>query len=135
MKALYVDDLSVGGQTVKEAYQLFLKSKLRMLEAGLNMRKWSYSRELIEKIKATDYKGVEINHGAEKVQEDDRTYTTTTLGTDHEVNEEREDKVLGITWNHDTDELRIEMGHIVKLSHTLPKTKRTVLKLTDCTSL
>ena len=35
---------------------MFLKSKLRMLEAGVNMRKWpSNSKELIEKIKASDY--------------------------------------------------------------------------------
>jgi len=27
------------------------------------------------------------------------------VGGDHEVNEKREQKVLGITWNHETDEL------------------------------
>lgn len=53
LEALYVDDLSAGDQTVEGTYQLFLKSKLRMLEAGINMRKWSSnSKELIEKIKS-----------------------------------------------------------------------------------
>ena len=52
------------------------------------------------------------------------------MGGDHEVNEEREKKVLGITWNHETDELSIDLSHIVKSSENLPITKRTVLKVT-----
>ena len=56
LEALYVDDLSTRDRNVKETYQLFLKSKLRMLQAGFNMRKWSSnSKELIEKIKACKY--------------------------------------------------------------------------------
>lgn len=119
LKALYVDDLSTGGQTVNETYKLFLKTKLRMLEAGFNMRKWSSnSRE------------EEVNLEPKKLREDDRTYATTPLGTDHEVNEEREHKVLGITWDHDSDELKIDLSQIIKSSQNLPVTKRTVLKLT-----
>ena len=131
LKALYVDDLSTGGQTVNETYKLFLKTKLRMLEAGFNMRKWSSnSRELVDKIKSADYREEEVNLEPKKLKEDDRTYATTTLGTDHEVNEEREHKVLGITWDHDSDELIIDLSQIIKSSQNLPVTKRTVLKLT-----
>ena len=55
LKALYMDDLSTGGQTVNETYKLFLKTKLRMLEDGFNMRKWSSnSRELVDKIKSAN---------------------------------------------------------------------------------
>ena len=51
LEALYVDDLFTGDRNVEETYQLFLKSKLRMLEAGFNMRKCSSnSKELIEKM-------------------------------------------------------------------------------------
>ena len=122
-----MDDLFTGSETVKEAYQLFLKTNLMMLEAGLNMRKWSSNcKEPIEKIKSADYKSVEeVNLEPKKLQEDDRTYATKTLGPDHEVNEEREHKVLRIKWNHDTDELKIDLSLIVK-----PVTKRTVLKVT-----
>ena len=131
LKALYVDDLTTGGQTVNETYKLFLKTKLRMLEAGFNMRKWSSnSRELVDKIKSADYREEEVNLEPKKLKEDDRTYATTTLGTDHEVNEEREHKVLGITWDHDSDELIIDLSQIIKSSQNLPVTKRTVLKLT-----
>ena len=49
MEALYVEDLSTGDRNVEETYQLVLKSKLRVLEAGFNMKKWSpSSKELIE---------------------------------------------------------------------------------------
>ena len=120
LKALYVDDLSTGGQTVNETYKLFLKTKLRMLEAGFNMRKWSSNSREEE----------EVNLEPKKLREDDRTYATTTLGTDHEVNEEREHKVQGITWDHDSDELKIDLSQIIKSSQNLPVTKRTVLKLT-----
>ena len=96
LEALYVDDLFTGGQTEEGTYQLFLKSKLRMLEAGFNMRKWSSnSKELIEKIKASDY-DQEVKCSDElKLQEDDGTYTSTTLGS-HEVYEERDTRYWGL---------------------------------------
>ena len=61
--------------------------------------------------------------------EDEETYASATLGSNHEVNEEQEQKVPGVTWNHDTDELSIDLGDIVKSSENLPVTKRTVLKV------
>ena len=132
LEALYVDDLSTGDRNVEETYQLFLKSKLRMLEAGFNMRKWSSnSKELIEKIKASEYgRGVEPINRLSELEEDEETYASATLGSNHEVNEEQEHKVLGVTWNHDTDELRIDLSDIVKFSEKLSVTKRTVLKVT-----
>ena len=133
LEALYVDDLSTGDRNVEEAYQVFLKSKLRMLEAGFNMRKWSSnSKELIEKIKASEF-GREVQpttNRPSELEEDEETYASATLGSNHEVNEEQEHKALGVTWNHDTDELRIDLVDIVKSSENLPVTKRTVLKVT-----
>ena len=128
-----MDDLSTGDRNVEEAYQVFLKSKLRMLEAGFNMRKWSSnSKELIEKIKASEF-GREVQpttNRPSELEQDEETYASATLGSNHEVNEEQEHKVLGVTWNHDTDELRIDLVDIVKSSENLPVTKRTVLKVT-----
>ena len=60
LSSLYVDDLSSGSDSVAVAFQLFLKSKLRMQEAGYRMRKWaSNSEELMQMIK--DH---EISHEA-----------------------------------------------------------------------
>jgi len=81
LEALYVDDLSTGDRHVGETYQLFLKSKLRILEAGFNMRKWSSSsKELIEKIKASEYsRGVQPTNRLSELEEDEETYTSATL--------------------------------------------------------
>lgn len=70
------------GQTVEGTYQLFLKSKLRMLEAGFIMRKWSSnSKELIEKIKVSDYnQELKCSDELKKLQEDDGTYTKQSRG-------------------------------------------------------
>lgn len=57
-------------------------------------------------------------------------HTSATLGSNHEVNEEKEHKILGITWNHDNDKLSVDLSHIVKSSEDLPVTKRMVLKVT-----
>lgn len=70
------------GQTVEGTYQLFLKSKLRMLEAGFIMRKWSSnSKELIEKIKVSDYnQELKCSDELKKLQEYDGTYTNQSRG-------------------------------------------------------
>ena len=117
---------------MEETYQLFFKSKLRMLEAGFNMRKWSSnSKQLIEKIKASEYgRGEEPINRLSELEEDEETYASATLGSNHEVNEEQEHKVLVVTWHNDTDELRIDLSDLVKLSENLSVTKRTVLKVT-----
>ena len=132
LEALHVDDLSTGDRNVEETHQVFLTSKLRMLEAGFNMRKWSSnSKELIEKIKASEFgRKVQPTNRPSELEEDEETYASATLGSNHEVNEEQEHKVLGATWNHDTDELRIDLGDIVKSSENVPVTERTVLKVT-----
>ena len=43
LSSLYADDLSSGSDSIADAFQLFLKSKLRMqeFEAGFRMRKWA----------------------------------------------------------------------------------------------
>ena len=57
LSGLYVDDLSSGDKSVYYSFQLYLKSKFRMLEAGFNMKKWSSnSPELMEMIKECEHK-------------------------------------------------------------------------------
>ena len=40
LRSIYVDDLSSGGDTDEEAYQLYIKSKVRLAEGGFNLRKF-----------------------------------------------------------------------------------------------
>ena len=127
---LYVDDLSPGDESVDKSFQLYLKSKFRMLEAGFNMRKWSSSSpELMEMIKECEHKDQTQVQLTPAIIQEDTTYASNTLGPKHEINEDEEHKVLGITWNHKTDELIMCFDKIVELAETLPLTKRTMLKV------
>ena len=51
-----------------------------------------------------------------------------TSGPKLEINEDEEHRVLGITWNHKTDELIMCFDKIVEMAETLPLTKRTMLR-------
>ena len=78
----FIDDLSSGSDSVVDAFQLFLKSKLHMQEAGFRVGKWaSNSEELVQMIK--DH---EISHEASfnqnsLVQEEDQSYMITRFCT------------------------------------------------------
>ena len=117
--SLYVDDLSSGSDSLADAFQLFLKSKLCMQEAGFRMRRWaSDSKELVQMIK--DH---EISHEASfnqnsLVQEENQSYTDSVLGGKHDINDEEEQKVLGILWNHKTDKLSVDLSKVVENAPT-----------------
>ena len=50
LKSLYVDDLISGSNSVKEAFELFLKSKACLSEASFHLRKWASSSKEIDVI-------------------------------------------------------------------------------------
>ena len=130
LSGLYVDDLSSGDESVDKSFQLYLKSKFRMLEVDFNMRKWSSnSPELMEMIKECEHKDQTQVRLTPAIIQEDATYASNTLGPKHEINEDEEHKVLGITWNHKTDELIMCSDMMVEMAETLPLTERTMLKI------
>ena len=51
LKSIYVDDLTSGDGDVDSTFELYVKSKLHLKEAGLNLRKFvTNSEELCERI-------------------------------------------------------------------------------------
>ena len=40
LRSIYVDDLSSGGDTDEEAYELYMKSIVRLVEGGFNLRQF-----------------------------------------------------------------------------------------------
>ncbi|XP_068756729.1 uncharacterized protein [Montipora capricornis] len=55
LRSVYVDDLNSGGDTDEEAYQLYVKSKLRLAEGGFNLRKFvTNAPELIAQIEENE---------------------------------------------------------------------------------
>ena len=117
---LYVDDLSSGDESVNKSFQLYLKSKFRMSEAGFNIRQWS-SNSPMEMIKECEHKDQTQVQLTPAIIQEDATYASNTLGPKHEINEDEERKVLGITWNHKA---------LIRLRQwQKPLTKRTMLKI------
>ena len=40
LRAIYVDDVTYGGNDIEDVFQLYLKTKKRLLEGGFNIRKF-----------------------------------------------------------------------------------------------
>ena len=90
LRSIYVDDLSSGASEVDAAYELYLKSKLRLAEGGFNLRKFaSNCPELTSRIQYnettksnTDTSSVKPGHAQSSqallegnvVSEEDETY-------------------------------------------------------------
>ena len=55
LKSLYVDDLISGSNSVKEAFELFPKSRACLSEVSFHLRKWaSSSKELMSLIEMSE---------------------------------------------------------------------------------
>ena len=63
------------------------------------------------------------------VQEENQSYTDSVIGGKHDINDEEEQKVLGLLWNHKTDELSVDLRMVVENARSLPLTKRSVLSV------
>ena len=56
LSSIYVDDVSLGGDDVDSTFELYLKSKLRLAEAGFKLRKFiTNSAELQHQIAANEH--------------------------------------------------------------------------------
>ena len=101
-----------------------------MQEAGFRMQKWSSnSPQLMERIKSHEGTAELSGSSTSSVKEEDQSYTDCTLGGGHVVNEAEEHKVLGIIWNHSSEQLSIDLNKVVENAKLLPPTKRSVLKV------
>ena len=61
------------------------------------------------------------------VQEENQSYTDSVLGGKHDINDEEEQKVFGLLWNHETDKLSVDLSKVVENAASLPLTKRSIL--------
>ncbi|XP_068675693.1 uncharacterized protein [Montipora foliosa] len=139
LRSIYVDDLiiSSGASEVDAAYELYLKSKLRLAEGGFNLRKFvSNSPELTNRIQSNetrksnaDTSSVESGHlqssqallEGNVVSEEDKTYAKSMLGGVEEISGS-EQKVLGILWNSLKDVFMFDLTEIASYARDLQAT-------------
>ena len=130
-KSMYLDDFLSGSSSVDEG-KVYNNSKQIMKEASFNLRKWhSNSTELLKFIHNEEAtvpytKPSDIIEGS--VTEEDESYTKTTVGNNSQPNE-KSVKILGTTWNTETDEFQFELNELIKLVKSLPLIKRSFLKI------
>ena len=76
----------------------------------------------------------EIGHEASfnqnsSVQEEYQSYTDSVLGGKHDINDEEKQNVLGLLWNHKTDNLGVDLSKVFENVGSLPLFKRSVLSV------
>ena len=129
LKSLYVDDLISGSNSVKQAFELFLKSKACLSEASFHLRKWaSSSKELMSLIQMSEATQAHDNPIQSRVAEDQSTFAKLSIGQ-LETLDGGESKVLGHLWNRSEDTFIFKFDKLVKIAQALSATKRNVLKV------
>ena len=80
LSSIYVDDVSSGTDNESDTYELYLKSKLRLAEAGFRLRKFvTNSSGLRERI-TTNERSSAPTVAQDVVSEEDQSYAKDSLG-------------------------------------------------------
>jgi hypothetical protein len=64
------------------------------------------------------------------IQEEDETYTKSTIGLGGGTHDEKIVKLLGVGWNCESDDLFFNLSDLIDFAKNLPVTKRSLLRLT-----
>ena len=121
LQSFYVDDLVCGSMDTDQAFSLYQKSKVRMLEGGFRLRKWkSNDEKLLQRIKLDDCEEKQSKSSLE-----DLSYAKETLGSVSDLGGKT--KVLGIAWDSQKDELEFDLSKMVSESSRDRPTKRGIL--------
>lgn len=136
--SLYVDDLVTGAEDEAKALHVYQTSKKVMAEGSFNLRKWhSNSPKLLKKLNEIEIESKFETDDSESSQlipqaivQEDETYTKSTIGSTSTGNEEKVMKLLGVSWNCQSDELLFNLSDLIDYVKSLPVTKRSLLRLT-----
>eukprot|EP00731_Ephydatia_muelleri_P024188 Em0016g459a len=130
LRAIYVDDVTYGGSDIEDVFQLYLKTKIRLLEGGFNIRKFvSNDFQLQARIEEEEkhLKSPALN-GEYKTMEEDATYAKDVLGCKLE-DDNYEQRILGVCWDTARDELLFNVKPVVDLAKKIHVTKRSVVSI------
>ena len=105
LSSIYVDDVSLGSNNVETTYELYLKSKLRLAQAGFKLRKFVTNSEELRQL-------IRLNEHSE----------LTTGGEIH--------RMLGVEWKFTDDNLLFNIENVTRTMMTAEPTKRSVVSMT-----
>ena len=131
LKSIYVDDIVFGADSERDAYVLFFRSKRMLKEGTFNLRKFAtnvpslqHKIDQEEELTATEHVAKDQQSGRL-----DESYAQTTLGARQPAKPGAQ-KVLGIHWNLESDDLLFNFSNIVNtVDNESSPTKRDAVSL------
>ena len=139
LSRLYADDLSCGAKNREEGLEIYCQAKEIMGKGGFNLCKWNTNdKVLLEEItslenkcknsckkstvtqgdKASSENGKKLQEPEVRhVIEDDQTYSQYAVGT---PSSKGDSKVLGVSWDSDSDKLLVDLDSVVAFAKSLP---------------
>ena len=105
LKSFFVNIFISGDESVKKAFELFIRSPNRFKEGNFNWRKWKTNSAQLNDLIYNENKEIHTS------------YNNTP------------EKVLSMTWNNKRDTLIYDFSDLVKEAKMLAPTKRNVLKI------
>ena len=129
LSSIYVDDVSPGSDEVESTYELYLKSKSRLAEAGFKLRKFVTNSEELCCLINTNEKLSEEQGPAVSIKEEDQSYAKGSLGSKSEEMQ-RQNKILGVRWDFIRDSFVFKIGDVSHYMVDSEPTKRNVVSMT-----
>ena len=127
--SLYVDDVISGAKDEEEAFQLYLESKMVLQEGGFNLRKFvTNAKSLQQRTNEREGSALSPRDESSLVGPSDETYTKATLAPAQSVHSD-EQKILGVCWNVDDDQLHFGFANVAHQAKQLEPTKRNVVSI------
>ena len=105
LTSLYVDDFLGGSQTKEGGFKVYQESMKIMKCGGFNLRKWTTNCRTLQ----------------DQIHQEEGSISTTPL--------EDSVRILGVKWNTQDDYFFFDLSEITKHMHTLPSTKRSLLRV------
>ncbi len=124
-QSIYVDDIVSGAKDEESTFQLYAQAKAALKEGGFNLRKFvTSSRTLQERIDAQET----ATSAASIPERAEETYAKTTLGPTQSI-QPGEQKILGIRWRTDSDQLTLNVDDVAEWARKLDPTKRNIISI------
>ena len=127
-RALYVDDVTYGADSVEDAFLLYTKSKLWLKEGGFNLTKFVTNSSVLQRrIDLQESCPVSCTEttSPHQISSEDVSYAKHALGGDE--SHQKSLKVLGIQWNPVEDMFILDLSQLCEQSIELEPTKRGVV--------
>ena len=133
-QSLFVNDITTGDRDDNGAYQLYVKTKSRLAEGGLNVRIFVFiSNNFVCKVEENErllkksYQGTQISapeENSETVVEEDESYAKSATHSPDTLS--ATEKVLRFQWNKEEDKMVLDLNEVAEDSSLgeLSPTKR-----------